>query len=71
MSKNSTRDTDILGRKNEEMEKSLVELEKLIDDFKKQCEKEVVKTLEVFRLTTNQGIKRNIKKLENLCKKNN
>lgn len=53
------------------MENTLVRLEKLIDDAKKQREKDAVKTLEVFRLTTVQEIERTKKKLKNLCKNNN
>lgn len=72
MSKNSTeQDIDILEEKIEEMEKSLTKLEKLIDDCKKQGEKDAVKTLEVFHSDTLQEIERTKKKLENLSENNN
>lgn len=59
MSKNSTeQDTDILKEKIEEMEKSLIKLEKLIDECKKQGEKDAVKTLEVFHSDTLQEIEK-------------
>jgi hypothetical protein len=64
-------DIAILKEKIVEMEKSLIEVEKLIDDAKKQCEKEAIKALEVFRLTTVQEIERTKMKIENLSKKNN
>lgn len=59
MSKNSTeQDTELLKVKIEEMEKSLIKLEKLIDECKKQGEKDAVKTLEVFHSDTLQEIEK-------------
>jgi hypothetical protein len=72
MSKNSTgQDAVILEEKIEEMEKSLIKLEKLIDNSKKQGEKNAVKTLEVFHSSTLQEIERTKKKLENIRKNDN
>ena len=53
------------------MEKSLNELEKLIDDTKKYGEKNVTDSLEVFRSTTIQKIKKTKDKLDNIRKNDN
>ncbi len=72
MSKNLTeQDADILEEKIEEMKKSLMKLEKLIDNSKKQGKKNAVKALEVFHSTTLQDIERTKKKLENIRRNDN